>query len=99
ARQRHQVARRKHRGHVHGETARCLLGRQRHGEDRLGRPGGEHRYSAATRAATCSSGNTQVTVVPRPTAESIVTVPPCNSTKERTIERPSPVPRWREPEV
>src|SRR6266481_717821 len=39
----------------------------------------------------------QVTVVPRPTAESSVTVPPCSSTKERTSERPRPVPRWREP--
>ena len=39
----------------------------------------------------------QVTVVPWPTAESSFTVPPCSSTKERTIERPSPAPRWPEP--
>ena len=39
----------------------------------------------------------QVTVVPWPTAESSVTVPPCSSTKERTIERPRPAPRWSEP--
>ena len=39
----------------------------------------------------------QVTVVPRPTAESSFTVPPCSSTKERTIERPSPAPRCSEP--
>ena len=32
----------------------------------------------------------QVTVVPRPTAESSFTVPPCSSTKERTIDRPRP---------
>ena len=50
------------------------------------------RYSAASRSA-CLSGKTQVTVVPRPTAESSFTVPPCSSTKERTIDRPSPAPR------
>ena len=53
------------------------------------------------RARACGqlapSGKTQVTVVPRPTAESSFTVPPCSSTKERTSDRPSPVPRWREP--
>src|ERR1043165_7992637 len=39
----------------------------------------------------------QVTVVPRPTAESSFTVPPCSSTKERTIDKPSPAPRCSEP--
>src|SRR5215475_6437152 len=48
---------------------------------------------AAVRSPVCLSGNTQVTVVPRPTAESSVTVPPCSSTKERTSDRPRPVPR------
>src|SRR5262245_23179580 len=37
------------------------------------------------------------TVVPRPTADSSDTEPPCSSTNERTRERPRPVPRWREP--
>jgi len=31
--------------------------------------------------------------------ESISTQPPCNSTKERTMERPRPTPRWRDPVV
>ena len=48
---------------------------------------------AAVRSPAWPSGKTQVTVVPRPTAESSVTVPPCSSTKERTSERPRPVPR------
>ena len=54
-------------------------------------------YSAAASCRTCPSGKTQVTVVPWPTAESSFTVPPCSSTKERTIERPSPAPRCSEP--
>src|SRR6266536_1410289 len=53
--------------------------------------------SAASRRVACSFGKAQTTVVPRPTAESSFTVPPCSSTNERTIERPSPVPRCREP--
>ena len=59
----------------------------------------DSRYSAGrSRCRTCcSSGKTQVTVVPRPTAESSFTVPPCSSTKERTIDRPSPAPRCSEP--
>ena len=42
-------------------------------------------------------GKVQVTVVPWPTAESIVTEPPCSSTKERTSDRPRPGPRCCEP--
>src|SRR5664279_2759709 len=52
---------------------------------------------AAVCLASCTTGNTQVTVVPCPSVESIVTVPPCNSTKERTSDSPKPVPRCSEP--
>src|SRR5882757_7248510 len=53
-------------------------------------------HSAAWRCAW-STGNSQVTVVPRPTIESTRTLPPCSSTKERTSDRPRPAPRCREP--
>ena len=36
-------------------------------------------------------------MVPLPGAESIVTLPPCSSTNERTSDRPRPVPRCCEP--
>src|SRR6185437_7771484 len=52
---------------------------------------------AAVCLAMCCTGKTQVTVVPWPGAESIVTVPPCNSTKERTSDSPRPGPRCCEP--
>src|SRR6201999_958815 len=41
------------------------------------------------------AGNSQITVVPRPTSESMRTVPPCSAMKDRTIDSPSPTPRCR----
>ena len=52
---------------------------------------------AAVCLAICSTGNAQVTMVPRPGAESIITDPPCNSTKDRTSESPRPGPRCCDP--
>ena len=37
-------------------------------------------------------GSRQMTVVPRPAAESIVTAPPCRSMRLLTSDRPSPAP-------
>src|SRR5205823_12617730 len=101
--ERDEIAGREHGGDIRREPARRRLGRQH--EVLAGRRQGGLKvqcappsYSAAAaRSATCSIGKAQATVVPRPTAESSFTVPPCSSTNERTIERPSPVPRWREP--
>src|SRR5678815_177448 len=59
-------------------------------------PAGVSCYAAVC-FATCSTGNAQVTIVPRPGAESIVTDPPCNSTKDRTSESPRPGPRCCDP--
>src|ERR1700754_2388632 len=53
-------------------------------------------HSAALRCAW-ATGNSQVTVVPRPTIESTRTLPPCSSTKDFTNGRPRPAPRCCEP--
>ena len=87
-----------------------LLVRQRRGEARAAGRGRKHgsrsslciapvrrAYSAADRSTTRSIGKVHTTVVPWPTAESIVTVPPCSSTNERTSDRPRPAPRCCEP--
>ena len=56
-------------------------------------------YSAALREAAAAAGKMHITVVPSPGTDSMLTLPPCSSTNERTIERPSPAPRWRVPWV
>src|SRR6266487_6294834 len=101
--ERNEIAGGEDGGDIRGQPARRLLVRKHQlmgGRGQIG-PNVQRappRYSAAAaRSATCSSGKAQTTVVPRPTAESSFTVPPCSSTNERTIERPSPVPRCREP--
>src|SRR5262249_57642099 len=98
-----EIARGENGGDIHGQPLRRLLARQHESVACRGRIGlnlqpAAPRYSAAAaRSATCSSGKAQTTVVPRPGAESRLTVPPCSSTNERTIDKPSPVPRCREP--
>ena len=100
ARERDEVARFEHRGDVDHESPRRFFIRQGYREacaTRGGQKHGELRYSAAVSEAVSLSGNVHVTVVPCPTADEIDTVPPCNSTKERTSERPIPGPRCCEP--
>ena len=60
---------------------------------------GERPYSAARRRGVPSIGKMQTTVVPAPGVETRSMRPPCNSTKDRTIDRPRPTPRWRVPSV
>src|SRR5215216_2600154 len=93
----HHVAGRAHGGDIAGQPMRRAFVQQHQIQAFAAGSGGRHRGRMLHHHAARSSGNAQATAVPRPLAESILTLPPCSSTSDRTIDRPSPTPRWREP--
>src|ERR1700720_3085731 len=96
ARQRDEVAGFERAREIRCEAPGRLFIRQCHGKACAPGRCQKHlssRYSAAVRLAASARGKVHVTVVPCPTAEAIVTSPPCNSTNDRTSESPMPGPR------